>query len=283
VGIGRRAPSRRVARNSNSSVLKGISLALSHGKTLGVVGESGSGKSTLGRAILGLAPIDSGAIAFEGRDITHASKKDRRALSSSLQVVFQDPYTSLNPSLSVGSILAEPLIASGVGRGAARSRIANLLDQVALPSDSIHRRPSEFSGGQRQRIAIARAIALRPKLVICDEPVSALDLLNQARILDLFLEIQHETEVAYLFISHDLDVVRHMSHDVSVIYQGRFVESGPTEQVVTRPQQSYTKNLLLAAPVANVDRQCQRRTERLALRAQTRQHMLKVDSDAVYN
>ncbi|MGX9901196.1 ATP-binding cassette domain-containing protein [Arthrobacter sp. SA17] len=248
-------------------VLKGVSIDVDAGQTLGLVGESGSGKTTLGRAVLGLAPVTEGRILFENRDISHASRKDRRALSRDIQVVFQDPYTSLNPAMEIGAILAEPLTVQGQSPSEARARVKELLDQVALPSDAIHRLPREFSGGQRQRIAIARALALSPKLIVCDEPVSALDLSTQARVLDLFLQIQKDTGVAYLFISHDLDVVRHISHRVAVMYQGAIVEQGMAEQVTRDPQHPYTQRLLLASPVPDPDRQATRRQARQDLLA----------------
>ena len=247
--------------------LKGVSAELGPGETLGLVGESGSGKTTLGRAVLGLAPVTNGRILFEGRDIGRSSRKERRALSRDIQVVFQDPYSSLNPALAIGDILAEPLAVQGQSRAEARARVQVLLDQVALPSDAIHRLPREFSGGQRQRIAIARALALSPKLIVCDEPVSALDLSTQARVLDLFLQIQRDTGVAYLFISHDLDVVRHISHRIAVMCGGEIVEQGSAEQVTRSPQHPYTRRLLLASPVPDPDRQAARREARKALRA----------------
>jgi ABC-type glutathione transport system ATPase component len=242
--------------------LHGVSIQVGRGETLGLVGESGSGKTTLGRAILGLAPVTEGVITFEGRDISRATRKERRTLSSDLQVVFQDPYTSLNPALTVGDILAEPLTAAGRDAKASRARIAELLEQVNLPGDAVDRLPREFSGGQRQRVAIARALALDPKLIVCDEPVSALDLSTQARILDLLLAIQQQTGVAYLFVSHDLDVVRHISHRVAVMYHGDIVEQGPARQVTETPQHPYTQRLLMASPVTDPDRQAERRTER---------------------
>jgi peptide/nickel transport system ATP-binding protein len=251
--------------------LHSVSIQVEAGKTLGLVGESGSGKTTLGRAILGLAPVTAGTITFEGKDISHASRKERRLLSRDMQVVFQDPYTSLNPSMEVGQILAEPLQIQGMEANASRARIAELLDQVGLPSDSLHRLPREFSGGQRQRVAIARALALSPKLIVCDEPVSALDLTTQARILDLFLQIQKDTGISYLFVSHDLDVVRHISHDVAVMYKGEIVEQGPAQQVTVKPTHPYTQRLLMASPVPDPDRQSVRREERrklLAMQAQ---------------
>ena len=242
--------------------LTDITISIGQGETLGLVGESGSGKTTLGRAVLGLAPVTAGRITFDGKDISHAGRKDRRALSRDLQVVFQDPYTSLNPALEIGDILAEPLAVQGTPPAAARARVRELLDQVGLPSDAIHRLPREFSGGQRQRVAIARALALSPKLIVCDEPVSALDLSTQARVLDLFLQIQKDTGVSYLFVSHDLDVVRHISHRVAVMYHGEIVEQGPADVVTRDPEHPYTQRLLLASPVPDPDRQEQRRADR---------------------
>jgi peptide/nickel transport system ATP-binding protein len=247
--------------------LNDINIHVGQGETLGLVGESGSGKTTLGRAILGLAPVTAGSIDFLGKEISHASRRERRELSRDLQVVFQDPYTSLNPSMEVGQILAEPLQIQGLDGAAATKRIAELLDQVGLPSDALHRLPREFSGGPRQRVAIARALALSPKLIVCDEPVSALDLTTQARILDLFLQIQKDTGVSYLFVSHDLDVVRHISHRVAVMYKGEIVEQGPASQVTVNPTHPYTQRLLMASPVPDPDRQAKRREDRKALLA----------------
>ncbi len=244
--------------------LKGVSLDIRPGETVGLVGESGSGKTTLGRAVLGLAPVTGGSIEFEGRDIAHLARRARRALASKIQVVFQDPYTSLNPSLTIERILTEPLTVRNVGSAEARKRVKDLLDQVRLPTDAGTRLPREFSGGQRQRIAIARALALDPVLIVCDEPVSALDLSTQARVLDLFREIQDRTGVAYLFISHDLTVVRHLSHRVAVMYQGEIVEWGDGDQVTAHPQHPYTKRLFLAAPVPDPVRQAERRAARKA-------------------
>lgn len=245
--------------------LKGINLEVAKGETLGLVGESGSGKTTLGRAVLGLAPVTEGSIIFEGRDLAALDRRQRRQMSDQLQVVFQDPYTSLNPAMSVEEILAEPLRVRGSSRAEANARIAQLLDRVQLPADSGQRLPREFSGGQRQRVAIARALALNPKLIVCDEPVSALDLSTQARILDLFLELQEDTGVAYLFISHDLEVVRHISHRVAVMYRGEIVECGEATQVTEHPEHPYTRRLLMASPVPNPAEQKKRREERRAL------------------
>ncbi|WP_232548974.1 ATP-binding cassette domain-containing protein [Propioniciclava soli] len=247
--------------------LKKVSLDILPGETVGLVGESGSGKTTLGRAVLGLAPVSAGSIAFDGRDISHLSRRARRPLARDLQVVFQDPYSSLNPSMTIEQILAEPLTANGVEGKAARDRVRGLLDRVHLPADAANRLPKEFSGGQRQRIAIARALALDPKLIVCDEAVSALDLSTQARVLDLFIEIQEATGVAYLFVTHDLAVVRHVSHRVAVLYRGEIVESGPGAQVTLHPEHPYTQRLFMAAPVPDPDRQQQRREARRELLA----------------
>ncbi|MEN9716021.1 MAG: hypothetical protein RJA35_1488 [Actinomycetota bacterium] len=247
--------------------LKGVSLDIRAGECVGLVGESGSGKTTLGRAVLGLAPVTAGSITMEGREIAHASRAERKELARDIQVVFQDPYSSLNPSMTIEQILTEPLLVRDVNKEAARQRVRELLDSVGLPTDAADRRPREFSGGQRQRIAIARALALDPKLIVCDEPVSALDLTTQSRVLDLFLEIQERTGVAYLFISHDLAVVRHLSHRVAVMYQGEIVEWGDGEQITSNPQHPYTKRLMMAAPVPNPVEQALRREERRKLMA----------------
>ncbi|WP_233617626.1 ATP-binding cassette domain-containing protein [Actinomadura sp. WAC 06369] len=246
-------------RAPRTEVLKGVSLEVRPGETLGLVGGSGSGKTTIGRAVLGLAPVRSGTITFAGERIERATARQRRRLARDLQVVFQDPYTSLNPSRAVGDTLAEPLLAQGTGRRDARRRVGDLLDRVHLPADAAARLPREFSGGQRQRVAIARALAIGPKLIVCDEPVSALDLTTQRTVLDLLLEIQERTDVAYLFVSHDLAVVRSMSHRVAVLHRGEIVETGDAARVTGDPRHPYTRSLLLAAPVADVAEQRVRR------------------------
>lgn len=247
--------------------LKGVSLDINAGETIGLVGESGSGKTTLGRALLGLAPVTGGSITYDGRDLAKLSKKARRGLAHEIQVVFQDPYTSLNPSMTIEQILMEPLTARDMPVKDARARVRNLLDEVRLPSNAGQRLPREFSGGQRQRVAIARALALQPRLIVCDEPVSALDLSTQARVLELFKEIQERTGVAYLFVSHDLAVVRHLSHRVAVMYHGEIVEWGDAESVTTHPEHPYTQRLFLAAPVPDPVLQQRRRQERHELLA----------------
>ncbi|MDJ0458650.1 ATP-binding cassette domain-containing protein [Arthrobacter sp. NQ7] len=260
-----RYPSKKL-RGFSPEILRGISLTIAPGETLGLVGESGSGKTTLGRAVLGLAKPTSGSIHFDGRDITHLSGRERRPLARDIQVVFQDPYTSLNPALQIADILSEPLIAQGVDPQEARRSVTDLLDRVGMPRNAAERYPREFSGGQRQRVAIARALALKPRLIVCDEPVSALDLTTQAKALELFIELQQQTGVSYLFITHDLSVVRHISHRVAVMYKGELVETGPTRDVTTHPTNNYTQNLLLAAPTADPDRQRDRREARRRLR-----------------
>lgn len=254
-------------RRKPVQVLHQVSIDIAPGECLGLVGESGSGKSTLGNAILGLVPTASGRIVFDGRDITHLRGSERRALSSDIQVVFQDPYGSLDPRKPIGQIIAEPLARARMGKAATETAVREMLDRVRMPKDTARRFPSEFSGGQRQRIAIARALINGPRLVVCDEPVSALDLTTQAAILDLFIELQRETGVAYLFVSHDLGVVRRVCHRVAVMYRGDIVETGDAEAVTRAPQDLYTKRLLMASPVANPERQAERRAEWLALRA----------------
>lgn len=247
--------------------LKGVSIDIRPGETVGLVGESGCGKTTLGRAILGLAPVTAGEVIFEGKDIAHANRAERKKIAEDMQVVFQDPFTSLNPSMTIEQILSEPLRAQGVGKAEARGRVKDLLDAVNLPADANQRRAREFSGGQRQRIAIARALALNPKLIVADEPVSALDLSTSARVLDLFLEIQERTNVAYLFISHDLAVVRHVSHRVAVMFGGEIVEWGSGDQVTSKPQHDYSKKLMMASPVPHPKLQAERREQRKKLLA----------------
>ncbi|GGA63084.1 ABC transporter ATP-binding protein [Pseudoclavibacter endophyticus] len=243
-------------------VLHGVNLTIRAGETHGLVGESGSGKTTLGRAILGLAPVTRGTILLKGEPIRRKTVSDRRRLASRVQVVFQDPYSSLNPAMTVEQLLTEPLRAQGGTRDAASTRIHELLDRVHLPAESMRRYAYEFSGGQRQRLAIARALALGPELIVCDEPVSALDLTTQARILELLVEIQEDTGVSYLFISHDLAVVRHVSHDISVIYRGEIVEQDVAERVTTEPEHPYTRKLWMSSPLPDPDEQAVRRAER---------------------
>jgi ABC-type glutathione transport system ATPase component len=255
-------------RRGGKTVIEGVSFDLGKGETLSLVGESGSGKTTIGRAILGLAPVTGGVITFRGETISNVPRAARRRIAKDIQVVFQDPYSSLNPSMTVEDILVEPITATGGKEG--RQRVRSLLDAVGLPSDAGSRYPREFSGGQRQRIAIARALALEPAVIVCDEPTSALDVTTQARVLTLFEEIQKATDVAYLFISHDLGVVNEVSDRIAVLNQGRIVEIGDAHRVATAPEHPYTKRLQMAAPIADPAKQRIRRAERLRFLEQER-------------
>jgi peptide/nickel transport system ATP-binding protein len=239
------------------------------GETLGLVGESGSGKTTLGRALLGLVPVTAGRIRFEGREITHARNRERRALSAHMQVVFQNPYGSLNPSQTVGRTLAETLrVHSKAPEPEVRERVAQMLERVGLPADAAQRFPAHFSGGQRQRIAIARALMVSPEFVVCDEPVSALDLSVQAQVLNLLRDLQEELGLSYLFVAHDLAVVRHISQRIAVMYRGQIVEYGDAPTIYASPAHPYTRALHDAAPVPHPALQARRRAAR-ALRPAT--------------
>lgn len=248
-------------RREPARVVDNVSFTLRAGQTLGLVGESGSGKTTIGRAVLGLTPVHSGEIELNGRSVAHLRGRERRSTARTVQAVFQDPYSSLNPSMTIADILVEPLQA-GTSKDK-RIRVRELLDAVGLPSNAGHRLAREFSGGQRQRIAIARALALEPQLIICDEPTSALDMSTQTRVLRLLRELQLQTQVAYLFISHDLGVVRAMSDQTAVLLRGEIVELGGAAQIAEDPQHPYTRRLQLATPVADPSLQQQRRAERL--------------------
>jgi len=228
----------------------GVSFSVRRGETLGLVGESGSGKSTLCRAVLQLLAPDSGSVRFEGREIAGLSRRAMRPLRREMQIVFQDPYASLNPRKRVGQIVAEPLRLQGESSGTElRGAAQELLDRVGLSAEHYDRYPHEFSGGQRQRIGIARALALRPKLIVADEPVSALDVSIRAQILDLLAELQKDFGLTYLFVAHDIGVVRHVSDRIAVMHEGRIVEEGPADQVCERPSDAYTKQLLAAVPI----------------------------------
>jgi peptide/nickel transport system ATP-binding protein len=232
------------------AALQGVDLTVGAGETLGVVGESGSGKSTLANAVLGLVTPAAGRIRFAGEDITAAPARQRRRLTQDIQVVFQNPHASLNPVRTIGQTLEEPLLAHrAMSRSARRCAVADALERVGLEREAASRYPARFSGGQLQRIAIARALMLSPRLVVCDEAVSALDLSIQAQILNLLRRLQHDLGLSYLFISHDLAVVRHVSNRVAVIYHGRIMEAGTAGDVCDRPAHPYTRALLAAAPV----------------------------------
>src|SRR5580704_6630235 len=251
-------PGRR--RSPSMVAVDDVSFSVLPHKTVGLVGESGSGKSTIARAVLGLDRPTSGVIKFEGNETTHASKKHRRQLTEHMQVVFQDPYSSLSPTRKVGDTLIEPLLAHrDVPRAEALKMAQSLLDRVGLTKYALDRYPSEFSGGQRQRIAIARSLMLSPKLVICDEPVSSLDLSIQAQVLNLLRELQKDLGLSYLFIAHNLSVVRFMSHEVLVLYRGQIMERGDARDLYRNPGHPYTRILLEASPVADPRDQAKRR------------------------
>ena len=231
--------------------VNGVSLDLAVGETLGLVGESGCGKSTLGKAIMKLVPIAGGEILVEGIDIAPLDRKQLTDMRRKVQMIFQDPYGSLNPRSTVGRSVAQPMVLAGWTAEATAKRVETLLRWVGLPTDAKQRYPHEFSGGQRQRIGIARALALSPRLIICDEPVSALDVSVRAQVINLLEDLKGEFGVSYLFISHDLSVVEHIADRVAVMYLGTLAEVGGRDQIWRSPQHPYTKALLAAAPVAN--------------------------------
>jgi peptide/nickel transport system ATP-binding protein len=249
----------RGRRRAPLVALDTVDLTVAAGETLSVVGESGSGKTTLGNAILGLVTPSAGSIRFAGEDITAPATR-RRQLTQDIQVVFQNPHGSLNPVRTIGQTLEEPLLAHrAMNRAGRRAEVAAALERVGLDSAAATRYPAQFSGGQLQRVAIARALMLSPRLLVCDEAVSALDLSIQAQILNLLRQLQRDLGLSYLFISHDLAVVRHVSDRVAVFYRGRMMEAGPASEVCDRPSHPYTQALLAAAPVPDPAQQRERR------------------------
>jgi ABC-type oligopeptide transport system ATPase subunit len=245
----------------------GVSFEIPQGQTLGLVGESGSGKSTTAYAALQLIRPTLGSVRFAGRELTTLRREELRRARRDIQIVFQDPYASLNPRMTVGRIVGEPLQTHSVGsRRSRRAAVADLLELVGFDPAYTNRYPHEFSGGQRQRIGIARALALNPKLIVCDEPVSALDVSIQAQILNLLKDLQRDLGLTYLFIAHDLAVVRGMSDTIAVMHDGKIVEQGPAEVVYTSPQSDYTRALLAAVPVPDPERMRARKAERRRLR-----------------
>ena len=240
----------------------GISFKVERGETLGLVGESGSGKSTACRAVLQLLEPTSGSVKFEGREIAGLGRRQMRPLRREMQMIFQDPQASLNPRKRVGQIVGSPLKLQGVASGTElRRQVQELLDRVGLSPEHYNRFPHEFSGGQRQRIGIARALALKPKLVICDEPVSALDVSIQAQIVNLLDDLQDEFGLAYLFVAHDIGVVRHISDRIAVMHHGKIVEQGSADQVCESPKHDYTKTLLAAVPIPDPRESRERRID----------------------
>jgi oligopeptide/dipeptide ABC transporter ATP-binding protein len=256
------------SRHGEVLAVNGVNLDVERGRTVGLVGESGSGKSSLGNAIVGLVPVSGGSIEFDGADITNTSHAERRLLARRIQVVFQDPFGSMNPTRTVGDTLGESLRFNlGLDGAAVQQRVQAALADVGMSESVLTRYPSQFSGGQRQRIAIARAIAVEPDFIVCDEPVSALDLSVQAQVLNVLAELRTRRQLSYLFVSHDLSVVRYLSDEIAVMFAGRIVERGAAEAVADTPRHPYTRALVASAPVPDPAEQAKRRARRQRLSA----------------
>lgn len=237
---------------SQVHAVEDVSLTINRGETLGLVGESGSGKTTLGRSIVNLEQLTSGKVFFEGKEIAALSKNEQKALYQQMQIIFQDPYSALNPKMTALQLVMEPLLTDS--KGEAHKKAEAILATVGITGEAIHKLPRAFSGGQRQRIGIARAVVNQPAFILCDEPTSALDVSIQGQIIQLLKTLQADFHLSYLFISHDLSVIRHISDRIAVMYQGKFVELAPTQDLFANPQHAYTKKLLAAAPIADPKR-----------------------------
>lgn len=252
-------------RDGYLHAVDGVNFSIEKGKTLGVVGESGCGKSTLGRTILHLLSPIAGKIVFEGEDITNLSKHDLKRIRENMQMIFQDPYSSLNPRMSVSEIIMEPLVLQGkLGKNEVREETLRLMDVVGLAGRFVNAYPHELDGGRRQRIGVARALALKPKFIVCDEPVSALDVSIQAQIINLLLDLQEDLGLTYMFITHDLSVVKYISDDIMVMYLGQIVEKAPSDELFRSPLHPYTQALLSAIPIPSL----RNRKERIIMRGE---------------
>lgn len=242
-------------KKGNVHAVDGINFSIERGKTLGIVGESGCGKSTTGRSILRLIEPTSGQVIFEGKDVTKANRRELKELRKDMQIIFQDPYSSLNPRMTVSQLIAEPLILNKIVSGSANieARVLELMETVGLARRLYNVYPHELDGGRRQRIGVARALALNPKFIVCDEPVSALDVSIQAQILNLLKDLQEDLGLTYIFITHDLSVVNHIADDIAVMYLGSLVEKAPVDELFANPIHPYTRALLSAIPVPELD------------------------------
>lgn len=244
----------KVGHKTYLKAVDNVSFSIEKGETLGLVGESGCGKSTLGRTIIGLYPPTDGSILFEGKEIAHLTEKQRVPLTRDMQIIYQDPYACLDPRMTVADIIAEGLDIHGISKGEERrKRVYELLELVGMNAEHANRFPHEFSGGQRQRIGIARALAINPKFIICDEPISALDVSIQAQVVNLLEDLQKQLGLTYLFIAHDISMVSHISNRIAVMYLGSLVELAPSSEVMDHPVHPYTKALLSAVPFADPD------------------------------